>query len=200
VPLHSHNLAAPQAPSAKPNSGARLAVLVLLLFLTAGAACAAWVIHQFASHKPAPMPLTDFQSGDEPILPAEKEAALKQMGELAAALMLFRDRMGGGMRFPDRLQDLREVELVRNDFSFIGSVSRRDIVYRPEIPPDQDPAYWVLAHDRLFGRRPNARGYGYSQGMLGAAVIFGDGKVRWLDEKEVLQFGGLSEPVAATFR
>ncbi len=180
----------------KPRSGS-WALYVLLLFLAGGLVCSVWVVYEVANQRSSRENETGWRDYEEPSHAAEKSDSQRQMRELSEALFRYRDQMGGGLRLPERLDELTEVEFLPRDFSFRGPLSGKPIVYRPEMPPAQDPALWVLAHDRLFGRRPNFRGYGHSQGLIGAMVLFGDGSVRYLDEREVAQFGGLNEPVAA---
>jgi hypothetical protein len=180
----------------KPPSG-QWVFVVLLLFLAAGLISAVWMAYQVAQQRNSHESETGWHEFEEPSHSAEKTDSQRQMREISEALFRYRDQMGGGLRLPERLDELTEVELLPRDYSFRGPLSGKPIVYRPEIPPSQDPALWVLAHDRLYGRRPNPRGYGQTQGLIGAMVLFGDGSVRFLDEREVSQFGGLNEPVAA---
>ena len=171
-------------------------LVALLAFLAAGLGAGVWLTYA-ATQEREPRDFVHDPNFEEGVSEADKEASLRKMNEISRAVFQYRDQMGGGQRFPQALEELMEIELLPRDFSFRGTLSQRPIVYRPEMPAAQDPALWVLAHDRLYGRRPNPRGYGHRQGIIGAAVMFGDGKVRWLDEKEVSQFGGLNEPVAA---
>lgn len=180
----------------KPRSG-NWALVVLLFFLAGGVISGVWVVYEVARQRSTREHDTGLHEFEEPSHAAEKTDSESKMRELGDALFRYRDQLGGGLRLPDRLEELTETELLPRDFSFRGPLSGKPIVYRPEIPPAQEPALWVLAHDRLYGRRPNPRGYGYSQGLIGAVVLFGDGSVRFLDEREVTQFGGLTEPVAA---
>jgi hypothetical protein len=180
----------------KPPSG-QWALVVLLAFIAAGIACGAWVVYEVASERRNPASDSTLGDFEEPSHTAEKEASLAQFKKISEALFRYRDQMGGGVRFPDQLADLTEIEILPRGYDFRGPLSGKPVVYRPEMPPSQDPALWVLAHDRLYGRRANPRGYGYSQGLIGAMVLFGDGSVRFLDDKEVMQFGGLNENVAA---
>ncbi|MBP9893240.1 MAG: hypothetical protein KBG84_15160 [Planctomycetes bacterium] len=172
------------------------ALVALLAFLAAGLGAGVWLTYA-SSQKPEPREFVHEPEFEEGVSEADKEASLRKMNEISRAVFEYRDRIGGGQRFPQALEELMEIELLPREYSFRGVLSQRAIVYRPEMPAAQDPALWVLAHDRLYGRRPNPRGYGYRQGMIGAVVIFGDGNVRWLDEKEVSQFGALNDPVAA---
>lgn len=171
-------------------------LVALLALLAAGLGAGLWLTYA-VSKEQEPRQWAHEPVFEEGVSVADKEAALRKMNEISRAVFQYRDQMGGGQRFPQALDELMEIDLLPGDFSFQGTLSHRPIIYRPEMPAAQDPALWVLAHDRLYGRRANPRGYGYRQGMIGAVVLFGDGKVRWLDEKEVSQFGALNDPVAA---
>jgi hypothetical protein len=176
----------------------RFVVSLLVVFFFSAVACASWIVYdltrvpvRYGEGEPPDI------NQDEPPRSREKHSSLARMQRLAEALLSYRNQVGGGLRWPSGLSELEEVGLLPVDFDFRGPLSDRPIVYSPHMPPSHDPALWVLAHDRLYGRRAGGRGMGrYVNGVVGAVVIFGDGSVRYLDEKEVTQYGGLSDPAA----
>lgn len=180
-----------EPPPAKPHSrAATWALIALLWVLAASVAGAVWVVYETSRVRTPPPPDLDFE---ERVAQAGKELSLRRMVQLRDALFSYRDQFGGGQRLPARLDELLELALLPPDFDFQGPLSRRPFAFRPEIPAAEDPSRWILVHDRLFGRTRATRGYGSAQGVTGAVVMFADGKVRWLDEKEAQQFAGLND-------
>jgi len=169
-----------------------LPLLLLLLALCFGAACGAWIVYDLTrdpkiSSSPQPDWLLDEQANL-----AARDASLARMKELSQALLTYREQMGGSLRWPDSLAELVSVGLLPENFDLTGPLSSQPICLQPEMPPSHDPGLWILAHDRLLGQLRVGGRPGPRNAVIGAAVIFADGSVRYLDEKEVAQYGGLT--------
>lgn len=181
-------------PPSKPQQAARsssfLALFALATFLALGAATASWIIHDLRAPRPQP-PHPDIHEEGVSLRSADKEESLARMQALADALLAYRERLGGGLRWPSSLDELKLTGFLPEEFDLRGPISRALLAYQPDMPPSYDPGLWVLVHDRLEGRAVG-RGRAVHKATLGAVVMFADGSVRFLDEKEVTQYGGLS--------
>ncbi|KAA0208646.1 hypothetical protein EDM80_15350 [bacterium] len=182
-------MAEPPASPQASRSSSFLALFALAAFLAMGAATAAWIIHDLREPRPSHPP--HFHEEGSELRLADKEESLARVQALADALLAYRERLGGGLRWPSSLEELKQTGFLPDDFDLRGPISQAPLAYQPDMPPSYDPGLWVLVHDRLEGRAAG-RGRLVQKATLGAVVMFADGSVRFLDEKEVTQYGGLS--------
>jgi hypothetical protein len=121
----------------------------------------------------------------------DHDGALERMHKVAAALESYRYTMGGGVRWPGTLDELKYAGLIDADFDLTGLLSGELLVYQPQMPFGHDPERWVMVHDIEYGR-VRSRGYGARHGIVSAVVILGDGTVCMLDGKDEEMYGGLT--------
>jgi hypothetical protein len=186
-------------PAARPQviRGA-LWLLLLLVSASGGAAVGmAWWRHQAAEVPPGH---SSYGTGTHDHEDARQRAharqqdALARLEELAHALRRYRDGpLGGGLRWPMALDELNFAGLTGPEVTFTGVLSGRPLLWQPEAPPGHDPARWVMCADVEVGWvHGGYRGFRAAQGIRGAAVILGDGNVRWLEAGEFSMYGGIS--------
>lgn len=128
----------------------------------------------------------------------DRNAALSHLQTLADAMLAYREGpMGGGVRWPATLDELKYAGLLPEDFALAGLLSGRPLAYQPTMPVGHDPERWVMVHDVETGwvrSRVNRRP---SKGVVCAAVILGDGTVRVIEGEDTNLYGGLNQTTEA---
>lgn len=128
--------------------------------------------------------------------PTDRGTAQGRLQQLAEALLAYREGpMGGGVRWPATLDELKYAGLLPEDFRFDGELSGLPLVYQPDMPLRHDPERWVMVQDAEVGWVRSRNQYRPSRGMVCAAVILGDGTVKLLEGDELQLYGGLHIPV-----
>jgi len=128
---------------------------------------------------------------------AEYEAALAHMSRVAEALIRYRETAGGGVRWPQTLEELQYFELLPPDFDFSGRLSGMPLVYQPDMPLNFDPGRYVLCHDIEIGQRRNPQ-TGYTRrGPRAAAAILADGTVKLIEGDDLEVYAGLNVTLGA---
>jgi hypothetical protein len=185
-----------QANTPAPRRGGNLLFLAILLGLVACASVGAllWVNAQrvdvdenYQAKWPHDVPpYRNHRSS------ADYDKARKHMQVLADALMKYHEGpMGGGIRWPAGVEDLRATGMLDEDYDSTGLLSGRPIIYQPEMPIGQDPERWVMCQDVEIGWIRAQNGYRV-KGPRGAVVILGDGSVKVLKQGELQNYAGLN--------
>ena len=132
-----------------------------------------------------------------------RQDSLEHMKLVAQALVDYRDRLGGGLRWPGELGELSAMGLLATDFDFRGPLSGQPLAYQPDLPLGQRSEVWVMVADILIeeprrdfrldaSRRVVGRDYrGDNPRMVAATVILADGSVKVLEPADFNQYAGL---------
>jgi len=125
--------------------------------------------------------------------------AIQNLEILAAALLQYREGpMGGGLRWPQDLDELKMLGLLDDDYEFTGILSGAALVYQPEMPPSYAPERWALVHDVEVGWIYPRIGGRPVRGAVSAAVILGDGTVELVEGDDIQLYGGLRGSIGAS--
>ncbi|MCC6574799.1 MAG: hypothetical protein IT462_13550 [Planctomycetes bacterium] len=188
-----------------PVSGRSILVALMSVAAVAGACVAVWYVAFRAPQTPNKPPQFEpdpFHVREE-IRQKARDESLEHMKKLGQALTDYRERFGGGLRWPTDLGELTSCGLLDANFEFVGALSGEPIVYQPELPVGQPPEVWVMAADimiekreREYYLRPGMRDRGAPR-ISAAVVILGDGSVRALDSSEIGQYAGFSSAAEA---
>ncbi|MCA8917859.1 MAG: hypothetical protein KDB32_02155 [Planctomycetes bacterium] len=123
---------------------------------------------------------------------ADYTKATAHMQLLADAMLAYRESpMGGHVRWPASIDELKAAGLLDAEFEVIGQLSRRELVYQPEMPIGHDPERWVMCHDVEIGWNNTPNGFRI-KGPRAAVVILGDGSVKLLKDDELESYAGLN--------
>ncbi len=126
--------------------------------------------------------------------PTDRNAAVAHLQTLADAMLAYREGpMGGGVRWPATLDELKYAGLLPEDFALAGLLSGQSLAYQPMMPMGHDPERWVMVHDVEIGwvrSRVSRRAF---KGMVCAAVILGDGSVRIIEGEDTNLYGGMNQ-------
>ncbi|MBK8206895.1 MAG: hypothetical protein IPK87_08925 [Planctomycetes bacterium] len=126
--------------------------------------------------------------------PTDRNAAIAHLQTLADALLAYREGpMGGGVRWPATLDELKYAGLLPEDFALVGQLSGRPLAYQPTMPMGHDPERWVMVHDVETGWVRSRVNYRATKGLVCAAVILGDGTVRIIEGEDTNLYGGLNQ-------
>ncbi|MCC7509929.1 MAG: hypothetical protein IT464_11255 [Planctomycetes bacterium] len=130
--------------------------------------------------------------------PTDRNAAIARLQTLADALLAYREGpMGGGVRWPATLDELKFAGLLPEDFALAGLLSGRPLAYQPLMPMGHDPERWVMVADVETGWVRSRISRRASKGLVCAAVILGDGSVRMIEGEDANLYGGLNQTAEA---
>ncbi len=172
-----------------------VALLIALSGLIAGVTAGVWFLI-LPDRNPRPEHQTQWPGylPDDPYHnpSVDHDAALEHMKKVADAMLAFRDGPGGGVRWPNSLDELRYSGVIEQDFSFTGPISGEPLVYHPDMPLGHDPARWVMVHDIEIGWVRSKARYYRTKGIRSAVAILGDGTVKLIEGDEIEFYAGLS--------
>lgn len=181
----------------EPPKSRTLPALVITACVVAIMAGAVWVYMQSVDPSP-PRPGLPPTISHDPYRnpPVDRKSATSRLQQLADALLAYREGpLGGGVRWPGTLDELKFAGLLPEDFKFEGELSRAPLIYQPDMPMRHDPERWVMVQDAEIGWVRSRHQYRASRGMVCAAVILGDGTVKLIEGDELQLYGGLHVPV-----
>lgn len=112
------------------------------------------------------------------------------MQEIASAMRIFRDTEGGGVRFPNFLEELVELQLLPEDFDLSGPFSGGMMSYNSFTPAGENPSTWVVCFDAKITSGYNNYGRRVKEVEI-AVVILGDGTAKVLTSQELNGYGGV---------
>lgn len=186
----------PLSRDVQPMSRRTLVLALAMALLATGAGVAVWRLGSTSEEKPlANVTLEDPVKKREETRLKLQDQSLNYMRKVAQALLDYRDRVGGGLRWPDQLEELRVYGMLPQDFNFVGPLGGDVIIYQPDMPLEQRPEGWVMAADIQLEERWGVRDRGPR--IAAVTVIFGDGRTRTLDPAEFNQFAGMTRALEA---
>lgn len=189
----------------KPASQRSVLLAALFAVSLVGASVAVWY---FGARGPetagkSPVVTPDPFNAREEFRNKSRDESLDRLKKVGQALTDYRDRFGGGLRWPTDLEELSACGLLDAKFEYTGPLSGEPMVYQPELPVGQSPESWVMVADILIEPRerevflrPGMRDRGAPR-ISAAVVILGDGTVRALDSSEIGQYAGFNNAAEA---
>ncbi|MEE9312876.1 MAG: hypothetical protein V3V10_10765 [Planctomycetota bacterium] len=172
--------------STKNAANQKLAVSIVVL---AGAAILFFGSSLFQSHDNGQLEHPPV----EPFVRVKREKYEKKlwhMQEIASAMRTFRSNEGGGVRFPNFLEELVELQLLPEGFDLSGPFSGSAMSYDSFTPAGENPSTWVVCFDAKITSGYNSYGRRVKEVDV-AVVILGDGTARLLTSQELTGYGGV---------